>query len=204
MSDALPPAGNTPDDLASLIDAPGATAQRVLRAGSRPSFLGAIRQLHEQHETARRARASLARRRIAVSGRTEHGTALLGSMINACGATQVGYADDWDMLVVGEEPSRRALARAAREGIAVIGEHDLVAVHRFVQRHSERVDSTSAEALERARAEARSLEASRRSVLSPRQVQDVASRLADVAKERQTGTGGGMHTVRTTGRRHAA
>ena len=204
MSHALPPAGNTPDDLASLIDAPGATAQRVLRAGSRPSFLGAIRQLHEQHETARRARASLARRRIAVSGRTEHGTALLGAMISACGATQVGYADDWDMLVVGEEPSRRALSRAAREGIAVIGEHDLVAVHRFVQRHSERVDSTSAEALERARAEAPSLDAARRSVLSPRQVQDVASRLADVAKERQTGTGGGMHTVRTTGRRHAA
>jgi hypothetical protein len=205
MSDALPPAGNTPDDLASLIDAPGQTAARAVRAGSRPSFLGAIRQLHEQHETARRARASLARRRIAVSGRTQRGNALLGAMISACGATQVGYAEDWDMLVVGEDPSRRALARAAREGIAVIGENDLAAVHRFVERHTERVDSTSAEALERARAEARSLEAARRSVVTPRQVQDVASRLADVAKERQSGDrGGGMHTVRTSGRRHAA
>ena len=182
MSDALPPAVTTPDDLANLIEAPGETAQRVLRAGTRPSFLGAIRQLHEQHETARRARASLARRRIAVSGRTERPTALLGEMIAACGATHVGYAEDWDMLVVGVEPSRRALARAAREGIAVIGEGDLAAVHRFVQRHSERVDATSAEALERARAEARQLEAQRRTVPTPRKVQDVAERLADVAQ----------------------
>ena len=141
---------------------------------------------------------------VLASSREGIANVLLEAMISACGATHVGFADDWDMLVVGEEPSRRALSRAAREGIAVIGEHDLVAVHRFVQRHSERVDSTSAEALERARAEGRALEAARRSVLSPRQVQDVASRLADVAKERQTGTGGGMHTVRTTGRRHAA
>ena len=109
------------------------------------------------------------------------------------------------MLVVGDEPSRRALARAAREGIAVIGEHDLAAVHRFVQRHSERVDATSADALERARAEARSLEAARahRAVAAAGAGRRVAPRRRrQGAPDRRRG--GGMHTVRTSGRRHAA
>ena len=125
-------------------------------------------------------------------------------MIAACGATHVGYAEDWDMLVVGDDPSRRALARAAREGSRSSARPTSRPCTASSSATASGVDATSADALERARAEARSLEAQRRTVLSPRQVQDVASRLADVAKERQTGDGsGGMHGP-TSGRRHAA
>jgi len=196
VADALPPANPDAHELAALLDGPPETAQRALRAAGPKSFLGAIRALHEQHETARRARSSLARRRIAVSGRTQRGSGELAAMIGDCGSLQVGLNDTWDMLVVGAEPSRRALARAARDGIAVIGEADLAAMTGLIRRFSERQESSSALALERARQEARQLEASRRvpAPQSTRQMDEMAARLADVAKQRQ----GGMHTGRRT------
>jgi hypothetical protein len=194
VADALPPANPAADELAALLDAPPETAQRAMRAGAGPrSFLGAIRALHEQHETARRARTSLARRRIAVSGRLERATSDVAGMIVACGSQQVGLNDEWDMLVVGAEPSRRALARAARDGVAVIGEADLAAMHGLIQRFSERQSSSSAVAIERARQEARQLDATRRApAQNARQAAEIAARLADVAKQRSSG--GGMHT----------
>src|SRR5690606_15770689 len=109
--------------------------------------------------------------------------------------------DAWDMLVVGDEPSKRALARAAKEGIAVIGEDDLVAMHGLISRLHRRHDASSAEALNRARQEARALEAQRRTGPTPQTAEEIAARLADVARARQSGTG--MHTVASS-RRSAA
>jgi hypothetical protein len=201
VADALPPANPAAHELAALLDAPPETAQRALRAAGPRSFLGAIRALHDQHETARRARSSLARRRIAVSGRMTRPGSELGLMIGDCGSVQVGLTDTWDMLVVGADPSRRALARAARDGMAVIGESDLAAMVGLIRRFSEKQESTSAVAIERARQEARQLEASRRAPLqqSTRQMDEMAARLVDVAKQRRQRSGG-MHT----GRRNAA
>jgi hypothetical protein len=190
-----------------LLDGPPETAQRAMRAGGSRSFLGAIRALHQQHETATRAHRSLRGRRIAISGKTARPGSQLGAAIRACGSELVGQNDEWDMLVVGEEPSKRALARAARDGIAVIGEGDLVAMHGLISRLSQRQDASAADALQRARQEARQLDARRRNGGGPAQHADeVAARLANFAKQRNgSGTGGsGMHTHKTAGRRTAA
>jgi hypothetical protein len=203
VSDVTPPIVTT-DDLASLLDAPPETAQRAIRAVGPRSFLGAIRALHEQHETAERAHRSLRGRRIAVSGKTTRPGSQLGAAIRACGAQQVGQNEAWDMLVVGDEPSKRALARAAKDGIAVVGEGDLVAMHALISRLSKRQSASSADAMQRARQEARQLESQRRSTspAAARSAEDVAARLADVARARQTGSG--MHTQQEGARRTAA